>query len=203
MTTRQLPPPIEKFAHRYLGRALFSSPGRPPKVSLDNIRNRNQWVNYIDDGTKQELSATPVTGLVFGRLSEADIIGVIANAKKKQVTVSSFLIAATSVAMHQMLPSEEMEVLTLLHGDFRRFAAEVGHAGPDVIQHVALLSVGFWKHPIMLRISDDTDIWQLAHLCQQQVQDGSTLANVFETLSVKKGVHSTVVIICLCLWLLL
>ena len=79
---------------------------------------------------------------------------------------TSLLTAAVSMAVPQILPSEQSEVTTVVTSNLRRLAAAAaGDSG--VIQHVAALSLVFWLHP--LPVTSEADIWMLAAQCDKQL----------------------------------
>ena len=188
VVSRPMPPIMMEFSDRYLGRKSFSV---PPDMSvqhrvqagfLQKVIKRNQWSNCLGF-RPEDVSPEPGVGILRARLSATGTKILVAEAKKHHVTVASLLTAALSMAVHQMLPSEQSEVLTVVTADLRRMAAAAGYSDPDVIQQVAILSVAFWLDPLSLNVNDESDIWMLAAQCQGQLHGMDIMTKVFATLN--------------------
>ena len=184
--SRPMPPDIMEFADQYLDRKSFRVPADGTlqhhlQAGLQqNVLDRNQWSNCLAF-RPEDTSSKPGVGILRARLSVKSTKKVVAEAKKHQVTVSSLLTAAVSVAVHQMLPSEQSEVMTIVTGELRRMAA-AATGDTDVMQHAAVLSLVFWLHPLTLNVNNEADIWMLAAQCQKQFFGTNILAKVFAVL---------------------
>ena len=183
VVSRPMPPDVMEFSDHYLGRKSFcvSADGtlqyNLQTSSLQKLVNRNQWRN-CPGFQPEDLSAEPGVGILRTRLSVTGTKNLLAETKKHQVTLTSLLTAALSLAVHQMLPLEQSEVLTRVTLDLRRLATARG-ADPGVIQHVATLSIGFWLHPLTLNVTNVADIWMLAAQCQKELHGTDILAKLF------------------------